>query len=240
MAIHIGHVRAGWPGLLVAGICFILPAVLIVSVLAWTYVRFGSLPHMEGLLSGVKPVIIAVIGQALWSLSRSAIKSKTLAVIGLLAVIASFLGVSEILVILLGGLASLVISRTKKPYSKNNPRCLFIHGLFFFKCSLRNYCGHGFHRRSIFQSFHFILLFSESRIRLIWKWLRLTFFCDRISLKNFIGFLRPNFWTPLPLGSLPLGLFLLRLHSLVIFYQDPLGLDLPLWEYFYRHLFSLR
>jgi len=66
LAIHIGHRRAGWAGLVVAGCCFILPATLIVGVIAWAYVRFGELPQAEGLLYGVKPVIVAVIAQALW------------------------------------------------------------------------------------------------------------------------------------------------------------------------------
>src|SRR5881296_1596366 len=76
LAIHIGHRRAGWPGLFVAGSCFILPATLIVGVIAWAYVRFGSLPPAEGILYGVKPVIIAVVLQALWRLRGAALKSR--------------------------------------------------------------------------------------------------------------------------------------------------------------------
>src|SRR5580658_8661290 len=68
VAIHIGHQQRGWRGLLVAGVCFILPAMLIVMVCAWAYVTFGSLPQIRGVLYGVKPVIIAVILQALWRL----------------------------------------------------------------------------------------------------------------------------------------------------------------------------
>src|SRR5688500_18191787 len=79
MAIHIGHRRAGWAGLLVAGVCFIVPAMVIVLGIAWAYVRFGKLPQAEGLLYGVKPVIIAVVVQALWALGRTALKTKFLA-----------------------------------------------------------------------------------------------------------------------------------------------------------------
>src|SRR5208283_609933 len=61
MAILIGYRRAGWLGLLAGGVCFILPAALIVSIIAWAYVKFGKLPPGEGLLYGVKPVIIAVM-----------------------------------------------------------------------------------------------------------------------------------------------------------------------------------
>ncbi len=65
MAIHLGFVRAGWAGLMTGGVCFIVPATLIVMALAWAYIRFGSTPEAGWLLYGVKPVIIAVIAQAL-------------------------------------------------------------------------------------------------------------------------------------------------------------------------------
>jgi len=104
MAIHIGHRRAGWKGLLVAGASFILPAVLIVTAFAWAYVRYGSVPQVKGVLYGVKPVIIAIVLQALWSLGRSAIKTKLLAVISLVGVLLTFLGIHELLVLLGGGL----------------------------------------------------------------------------------------------------------------------------------------
>src|ERR1039458_1897139 len=81
MAIHIGHRRAGWPGLLVAGACFIFPAAILVGILAWAYVRWGAMPQAAGLLYGVKPVVIAVVLQALWKLGRSAVKTAWLAVI---------------------------------------------------------------------------------------------------------------------------------------------------------------
>jgi chromate transporter len=104
MAIHIGRARAGTPGLLVAGACFIAPAVLIVGVIAWAYARFGTLPAAAGVLYGVKPVVIAVVLQALWGLGRTAVKSRRLAVLGAAAVAAAALGLNELL-ILAGGLA---------------------------------------------------------------------------------------------------------------------------------------
>jgi chromate transporter len=64
LAIHIGHARGGWPGLLLAGACFILPATLIVTAIAWAYERFGALPEVGGILYGVKPVVIALVVQA--------------------------------------------------------------------------------------------------------------------------------------------------------------------------------
>ncbi len=109
LAIHIGHARAGWPGLLVAGIAFIVPAALIVTAAAWGYVRYGSLPQVEGLLYGVKPVVIAVVAQALWSLGRSAVKSGVLAIIGIAAILAASAGVHELLVLAATGVLTATI-----------------------------------------------------------------------------------------------------------------------------------
>lgn len=99
MAIHIGHRRAGWPGLLVAGACFILPAALIVTAIAWAYVRYGQLPRVEGVLYGVKPVIIAIVVQALWGLGRTALKTRLLAALAIAAAALSFFGVNELLIL---------------------------------------------------------------------------------------------------------------------------------------------
>jgi chromate transporter len=109
MAIHIGHRKAGWPGLITAGTCFILPAAFIVTVIAWAYVKFGKLPQAEGLLYGIKPVVIAVVFQALWTLGRSAIKTKWLAVVGAIAVVLSAIGINELVVLAAGGLLALTI-----------------------------------------------------------------------------------------------------------------------------------
>ena len=103
MAIHIGHRQRGWPGLLVAGTCFILPAALIVTAFAWAYVTYGSLPQVAGVLYGVKPVIIAVVLDALWSLGRAAIKTVFLGAIVVAGVILTFLGIHELLVLLGAG-----------------------------------------------------------------------------------------------------------------------------------------
>ena len=103
LAIHVGYVRAGWRGLVVAGACFILPAALIVGLLGWIYVRFGALPAASGLLYGIKPVVIAIVVQALVRLARTALRSKQLVLIALAAIAAAALGVHELLV--LGGAA---------------------------------------------------------------------------------------------------------------------------------------
>jgi chromate transporter len=118
MAIHIGRRRAGLPGLLVAGSCFILPATLIVTALAWAYVRYGSLPQADALLYGVKPVVIAIILQALWGLGRAALKTKTLALVGAVGILLNFLGVHELVILFSAGIAtglgSLVADRMRR------------------------------------------------------------------------------------------------------------------------------
>jgi len=108
LAIHIGHARAGRAGLVVAGACFILPAALIVGTIAWAYVRYGALPQAAGLLYGVKPVVIAVVVQALWGLGRSAVKSAPLAALGAAAVAATAAGVHELAVLAGAGVATAI------------------------------------------------------------------------------------------------------------------------------------
>jgi chromate transporter len=99
LAIHIGHARGGWPGLLLAGACFILPATLIVSAVAWAYVRYGTLPDVSSVLYGIKPVIIAVVLHALWRLGQSALKTIRLVLLAIGCAIAVAAGVHELLVL---------------------------------------------------------------------------------------------------------------------------------------------
>src|SRR3989338_5161954 len=103
MAIHLGYGRAGWPGLLVGGACFIVPATLIVLGCAWLYVRWGAAPQATWLLYGVKPFIIAVVVQAVWSLLRTAVKGPLLAAIGAGVVALSLAGGNEVALLLGGG-----------------------------------------------------------------------------------------------------------------------------------------
>jgi chromate transporter len=105
MAIHIGHARAGGAGLVVAGACFIVPATLIVGVCAQAYVRFGTLPQAQAVLYGVKPVIIAIVLQALWRLGRTAAKTRLSAAVAMAATAASLAGVNEIVILLAAALA---------------------------------------------------------------------------------------------------------------------------------------
>ncbi len=109
MAIHVGRARAGWPGLLIAGGSFILPASIMVTALAWAYVRFGSLPQVAGVLYGVKPIVIALIVQAVFKLGKSAVKSAWLAIVGALAVLATALGMDQLAVLAGGGVLTALI-----------------------------------------------------------------------------------------------------------------------------------
>lgn len=108
MAIHIGFQRAGWPGLIVGGTCFIFPAMLIVMGLAWTYVQFGSTPAAGWLLYGIKPVMIAIITTALWDLGQKAVKGALTSAIGLGVFVLYFLQINEIALLLAGGLVAMI------------------------------------------------------------------------------------------------------------------------------------
>ena len=105
MAIHVGYLRAGWRGLIAGGTCFIVPAMLIVLLLAWVYVRLGSTPQAEWLLYGIKPAVIAIILQALWSLGQKAVKGATTAAVAVIVVALYLAGVNEIALLFGGGLA---------------------------------------------------------------------------------------------------------------------------------------
>lgn len=107
LAIHVGHKRHGFIGLLVAGIAFILPAMLIVWALAWGYVRFGSIPQVEKVLGGIKPVVLAIIIQAVLTLSKTAVKTRKLGVIGVAAFILNFMGANELLILFGAGVFSI-------------------------------------------------------------------------------------------------------------------------------------
>ena len=108
MAIHLGYTRAGWPGLVAGGVCFVVPAMLIVWGLAWAYVRYGAQPQVTWLLYGIKPVIIAVVVQAVWGLLRTAVKGPLLAVVGLAVLTLYLAGVNEIALLFAGGLVVLL------------------------------------------------------------------------------------------------------------------------------------
>ena len=105
MALFIGHARGGWPGFLVAGLGFVLPATLLVTGFAWAYVRFGSRPAFPHFFEGIKPVVLALIAHALVSLGRTAVKNRFFLALGLAALAASFF-VHELVLLLVAGCIS--------------------------------------------------------------------------------------------------------------------------------------
>jgi chromate transporter len=105
LAIFIGHSKRGWPGLWVAGCCFIIPAAVLVVLIAAVYVRFGSLPQVAGILYAIKPVVIAIILQALWSFARTATRTRSLAAIGVVSAVLSALGIAPLIVLVVAGIA---------------------------------------------------------------------------------------------------------------------------------------
>jgi chromate transporter len=110
MALFIGYARGGWPGFLLAGLGFMLPATLIVTVFAWAYVRFGSLPALPRFFAGIKPVVLALIVQALVGLGRTAMKSRFLLVLGLAALVAAFFVHEIVLLLVAGGVSAGVMA----------------------------------------------------------------------------------------------------------------------------------
>ena len=124
MAIHVGLVRGSWKGLVVAGSCFILPAMLIVWGLAALYVRYGSLPKATFLLYGIKPVIIAIVIQALWGLGKSAVKGPLTAVIGVAVLVSFFFGFDEILLLFAAGFIAMAVKNFSQRWEQGTFKTL--------------------------------------------------------------------------------------------------------------------
>lgn len=114
MVIHVGFLRRGWLGLIVAGVFFISPAMFMVLALAWLYMRYGSMPQAEWLLYGVKPVVIALIVQALWMLGKTAIKNAWSAGLTALVIALYLLGVNEILLLFSVAFGVLLVANARR------------------------------------------------------------------------------------------------------------------------------
>jgi chromate transporter len=113
MAIHIGYIYAGWLGLIVAGVCFIFPAVLITGLFAYLYVNYGTLPQVAPILYGIKPVVLAIIMNAIWGLGKKAVKTQKLLVIAIaVGLITWFAKVNEVMALLLGGILGMIWLRS--------------------------------------------------------------------------------------------------------------------------------
>lgn len=117
MAIHIGHEKGGWRGLLVAGLCFILPAVFITGVFAWLYKEYGKLPEIATFIYGIKPAIIAIILFAILPLAKKSFKTTELRIIGILVLIASLFNFYEIYLMFGAGFLALFLSYVRNSES---------------------------------------------------------------------------------------------------------------------------
>ncbi len=152
LAIHIGYSYGGWLGLWIAGICFILPAVLITIIFAWIYLTWGSLPAFTSILLGIKPGILIVILAALWRLGEKTFKNRQLFWIAFLVVILVLIGIQEAIALFAGGIFGMIwlVSKQTKTPSKGTlpililalgttsktaiiPPSLFKLALFFLK-----------------------------------------------------------------------------------------------------------
>jgi chromate transporter len=225
IALYIGLLRCGWAGLLVAGVSFILPAAVLVAALAWVYVRWGMLPQAVGVLYGTKPVIIAVVVQALWGLGRTAVKTKFLAVIGAAAVAAGALGANPLLVLFTAGvvvaagrvllsgknpparLAAIFSGALALPAATAGAAAIGIWKLFFYFLKVG---------AVLFGSGYLLLAFLRADLVARWHWLTEAQLLDAVAVSQvtpgplstaatFIGYLLAGPWGAL-LGTI--GIFL--------------------------------
>ena len=177
LAIHIGQRRAGWPGLIVAGVCFILPAALIVTAFAWAYVKFGTLPQAGGILYGIKPVIVAIVLAALWDLTRSTIKKPKPFFICAACVALAILGVNELLILLIGGATAAlpkIARRARARLFAVNPVGLWPIFWFFAKAG-----------SVLYGSGYVLLAFLRSDLVEKWHWLTQSQLIDAIAVGQF-------------------------------------------------------
>jgi chromate transporter len=200
MAIFIGYLCGGWAGLLLGGVCFIAPAMLIVTGLAWIYVRFGDLPQVTWLLYGVKPVVIAIIMQALWHLGRTAVKNKFLGTLAIIGMILSFLGIN-ILGLLFGtGVVSGMWQGIVRDRAKNwKPILIMLLSVCSFLAAV--YFAPGLHSTGkgefglpplffffvkvgsiVFGSGYVLLAFLQADLVGNWHWLTTTQLLDAIAV----------------------------------------------------------
>ncbi|MDR6764336.1 chromate transporter [Flavobacterium sp. 2755] len=119
MAIHIGHEKSGWKGLIVAGICFIFPAVIITGFFAWFYKEYGQVPEVQPFLYGIKPAIIVIIFSAIFPLAKKSLKTIQLGIIAGIVLVLSLLNYNEIILMFGAGILALIIYYLKQNRNKS-------------------------------------------------------------------------------------------------------------------------
>jgi chromate transporter len=171
MAIHIGYRRAGFAGLVTAGVCFILPAAMLVTCVAWLYVRYGTLPEMSLVLRSVKPVIIVVVLQALWALGHTALKNSFLGAVAVGCAILSVSGVHELVILLLAAVCcpiGIKLKRTPATFLSVGLMPLF---LFFLKIG-----------SVLFGSGYVLLAFLRADLVERWHWITAGQLLDAVAV----------------------------------------------------------
>lgn len=113
MTMHCGHERAGVPGLFVAGLCFVFPAVVITGIFAWLYTEYGQLPQVESFIFGIKPAVLAIIAGAILKLGKKALKSVELGILGILVIVAAITGINEVAALLGAGVLGAIYFASK-------------------------------------------------------------------------------------------------------------------------------
>lgn len=134
MAIHIGQDKAGWKGLIVAGLCFICPAVLITLFFAWLYKQYGQLPEIQPFIYGIKPAIISVILAAIYPLAKKSLKNFQLWAIGIIVLTLSLLGINEIFLLFGAGLGAVLLYLINRRNTANS-----LIPIFLFQVSDSNF-----------------------------------------------------------------------------------------------------
>lgn len=119
MAIHIGHEKGGWRGLIIAGLCFILPAVFITGIFAYLYKKYGQLPEVQPFIYGIKPAIIVFILGAIYPLAKKSLKSKELIIIGLIVLVCALMSFNEIYLLFGAGFFALFLTYLRSNKQNN-------------------------------------------------------------------------------------------------------------------------
>ncbi len=180
VASHLGLIRAGWLGLIVAGSLFILPGTAAIMVVAWAYVKYGSLPQVGWVLYGVKPAVIAIIAQAVWSLAKTGIKKPLLIIVGLGVLGLYLLGLNEIL-LLLGGATLVLLMQSGRRLFRRPSAALLVTPALLLKLPLTGLATS-------------ITAFSQTTLFLTFLKIGATLFGSGYIL---LAFLRSNFVTGL-------------------------------------------
>jgi len=170
MAIHVGYRKGGVAGLIVAGVCFILPAAAIVTLIAWAYVQYGTVPELGVVLRSVKPVIIVVVIQAMWSLGKAAIKTPLLAAVAICSFVLSAAGFNELIVLLIAGAGGAIASRLHRSTTSLSVELLPIF-LFFLKVG-----------SVLFGSGYVLLAFLRADLVERWHWLSAGQLLDAVTV----------------------------------------------------------